>query len=103
MRVSALARELGRTSKVILARLAELDEAATSASSSVAESVAERVRESFRATDQGADAIADETADEQPESAALTEPGSVAPAVLFVAPEAGERPARRRRAGKAPA
>ncbi len=124
VRVSTLARELGITSKLVLARLSELGHVATSAASSVEQSVADQVRAGIAAVETpaaetpAAEFPAAETAPVAPPVAETPVvqprrsrrvakpqdgPERAAPVVVFVAPEPTEQPTRRRRAAKAPA
>jgi ribonuclease E len=92
-RVHELARELGTTSKELLARLAEMGETVKSASAALEEDVVRRLRESAPAEI--------DTPAETSEASGTDAPAPV-PVVSFVAP-AEPRPTRRRRAAGAAA
>jgi ribonuclease E len=91
IRVSALAKELGVTSKELLALIADIGEVAKTASSALDQDIADRVREAAAIRAQ------------QPDDADDTQDAPTAPAVVFVAPTAEPSAAtsgsRRRRRG----
>ncbi|MFX0573606.1 translation initiation factor IF-2 N-terminal domain-containing protein [Nocardia nepalensis] len=81
IRVHALAKRLGVTSKRILAKLAELGADARSAQSNVDRAVAESVRDALVTTEP--DAVASQT----PEVAADQQPAPEEPGLIFSAPD----------------
>ena len=92
VRVSALAKELGVTSKVLLERLNEMGEYVRSASSTVEAPVVRRVKEKFPS--QPAEAAPVKAAPAKPAAAKSASPAPAAPAAPAPAAPVSAREAR---------